>query len=742
MPNSMPWEDFGQPQYPAQSQMPWADFSAQESQPEIADYASDIFKSGAAAAGRGIAKAAVDPIGFALTLPRAMATGVTAPLGAGYEAIAEKTGLPELSSGAARFLTYPLGGDPDTPKEQLNSAISGKIIPAAVQNATGMNMNYQPQTKPGEYASSVGGALPYMAQGVPPVSAATMGIGSQAAKDISSLFTDNPKYQEAAGVVGGGLSALAGPSIQAKATDLLKDESTSKAGYGGLPKGTTSINEPVDVSVPQMKEMGQEAYKSAEAKGGAMTPQAMMQAIYKANKEAGYQSEEGRAFGGDNIVTKTLTDLNNLHGKPMSLQGAGEIDDIIRDRIGSAFRSGDNDAAVRLMKIRDTLRDSYTNASESDMADANGFSDWRKGDKIWSAYRTAKDIQDGIENAQYADVPSTAIKNFFKNFVKNEDNLKPLTDEETAAAKHAAQYGVITGILRSIGSRLGGHIMGTTTGLAAGSARGGGIGAAIGAPIGYVAGEMATAPFRNWAGARQAARGQNVIDTIAKRPEIQSAARQTRGLPPVEPPTAAGSALSNLPAIAAPQKEPFNPAIAEAFKKAGLKQQAPAQQAPAQQAPKPQGNASDFFAKEAKAESGGNASAKNPYSTASGSFQFTDPTWKQMVKRYGEQTGITLHDKDDPDAQAVMARLYAKDNISRMEPFLKRNPTKGELYMSHIFGADGALRLIQAANNSPDKQAMMLFPRAVTEGNRNLFFNKNQPRTSLETYQMLAKKVM
>jgi hypothetical protein len=196
-----------------------------------------------------------------------------------------------------------------------------------------------------------------------------------------------------------------------------------------------------------------------------------------------------------------------------------------------------------------------------------------------------------------------------------------------------------------------------------------------------------------------------------------------------------GRAISPaLQGAANDQNTPFNTSIADAFKKAGVSQQSQ---------PKPQSNASDFFKKEANAESNNNPTAKNPHSSASGTFQFTDGTWKQMVKRYGADTGISVSDKNDPKAQEVMAKLYAKDNINRMQPFLQRLPTKGELYQAHVLGADGALRLIDAANNTPDKQSMMMFPKAVTTANRSLFFDKSgKPLTAAQTYTLLSQKVI
>lgn len=143
----------------------------------------------------------------------------------------------------------------------------------------------------------------------------------------------------------------------------------------------------------------------------------------------------------------------------------------------------------------------------------------------------------------------------------------------------------------------------------------------------------------------------------------------------------------------------------------------------------------------AKAESTNNPNAKNPESSASGLYQFTNKTWADMVSRYGAQTGINLRDKADPQAQATMARLLAQDNIKSLQNTLGRMPTKGELYAAHVLGASGAAKLINA---DPNREAITLFPRNVFDGNHNIFFDgktSKKPRTASQVYDLLVSKV-
>lgn len=98
-------------------------------------------------------------------------------------------------------------------------------------------------------------------------------------------------------------------------------------------------------------------------------------------------------------------------------------------------------------------------------------------------------------------------------------------------------------------------------------------------------------------------------------------------------------------------------------------------------------------------ESGGNASAKNPNSSATGIAQFTAGTWAGLMKKYPE-LGLTANGRTDP-AQSLRAfRAFTRDN----ENVLRQNgiePTDGNKYAAHFLGAGGAVAALRRPDNTP-----------------------------------------
>lgn len=158
------------------------------------------------------------------------------------------------------------------------------------------------------------------------------------------------------------------------------------------------------------------------------------------------------------------------------------------------------------------------------------------------------------------------------------------------------------------------------------------------------------------------------------------------------------------------------------------------------------------LAETARRESGYNASAKAPTSSATGMFQFIERTWLDMVRRHGAEHGLSgaaeqislaggrphvadpaarkaiLDLRYDPDISARMAGELARENAAALESRLGRAATPGEIYAAHVLGPAGAGRLIEAAaRGAPDASA--LFPREAA-ANAWLFKDNGAPRSA------------
>lgn len=407
---------------------------------------------------------------------------------------------------------------------------------------------------------------------------------------------------------------------------------------------------------------------------------------------------------------KTLAIIDDL--KQKASQGDLGLDqlDQYRRLLGRVGGSEDGVSAGAARKIID---DFVNNANASHLS--NGSTDainlLNQGRKQYQQASKFEDISDILTKA---DGDPNKIKSGLTRFLNNENNTKGYSDSEIAALRSAASRSGTEQIMRGLGTF--GFDLGSTKNiafpaLASGGAilaPGAGIPAVVGGTIARQANKLsARGGAENLLNTIQNGGGKSISQPVsgllspgvglipkfgnAEQPEIQHQMQQT--IPQsIEQPVNVQQNQSSLPDI------------------------------------------QNF----AKAESNNNPNAKNPNSTASGLYQFTNKTWADMVSKYGKQTGIGLKDKNDPVAQATMTKFLAQDNIKSLQNTLGRLPTKGELYMAHVLGAKGASQLI---NSNPNKEAIMLYPRNVLDANRNIFFDGKRPRTVSEVYQLLNNKV-
>jgi hypothetical protein len=118
-------------------------------------------------------------------------------------------------------------------------------------------------------------------------------------------------------------------------------------------------------------------------------------------------------------------------------------------------------------------------------------------------------------------------------------------------------------------------------------------------------------------------------------------------------------------------------------------------------------------------ESGGNPSATNPRSSASGLGQFIDGTWLATIRQarpdlaQGKSDAELLALKTDPQLSREMTEAYANQN----QAILQKNGlpvTPGTTYLAHFAGPQGAVKVLQA---EPSAMAGDVLGPAVVKAN-------------------------
>ncbi len=156
-----------------------------------------------------------------------------------------------------------------------------------------------------------------------------------------------------------------------------------------------------------------------------------------------------------------------------------------------------------------------------------------------------------------------------------------------------------------------------------------------------------------------------------------------------------------------------------------------------------------YLLQTAMRESSLDPKAQAATSSASGLFQFIEQTWLSTVKQHGAEHGLggyadaiqmgkdgrfrvadagvreeILALRQDPEVAATMAGEMTNDVRATMEAALGRQVSGGELYAAHFLGPKGAIKLIKAADATPQASASALFPEAAA-ANRRIFFTKD-----------------
>ncbi|MEM8988677.1 MAG: transglycosylase SLT domain-containing protein [Pseudomonadota bacterium] len=169
----------------------------------------------------------------------------------------------------------------------------------------------------------------------------------------------------------------------------------------------------------------------------------------------------------------------------------------------------------------------------------------------------------------------------------------------------------------------------------------------------------------------------------------------------------------------------------------------------------------EYLLKAAERESAFNPNAEAKTSSAAGLFQFIEQTWLDTVKRFGPAHGLgeaaaqieraasgryaiadpvarqqILDMRFDPDKASLMAGEMTREAKLRLEEELGRPVDEGDLYAAHFLGVNGARKMIEAADQTPNTSAAELFP-AAAKANKRIFYDNGRPRSAEEVLALL-----
>lgn len=112
-----------------------------------------------------------------------------------------------------------------------------------------------------------------------------------------------------------------------------------------------------------------------------------------------------------------------------------------------------------------------------------------------------------------------------------------------------------------------------------------------------------------------------------------------------------------------------------------------------------------------KAESGGNASAKNPNSSATGVGQFIESTWLNLFKKHFPDRAQNMADatilalREDADISKALIEAYARENAGILRQ-AGVSVNEAALQLAHFLGPQGAVSVLTAKSGTPVSQVL------------------------------------
>ncbi|ANZ50382.1 putative endolysin [Erwinia phage vB_EamM_Phobos] len=135
-------------------------------------------------------------------------------------------------------------------------------------------------------------------------------------------------------------------------------------------------------------------------------------------------------------------------------------------------------------------------------------------------------------------------------------------------------------------------------------------------------------------------------------------------------------------------------------------------------------------------ESGGNAQAKNQFSSASGLMGITRPTARAMLRKYGAELGLPRNANImNPKVNALLGTVYLREVRQEMNQRLHRPARDHEVYLAYHFSPAKAERIIKAR---PSKRMVDIYP-AAARGNKPWYYHKGGKAKSASDVILMAQ---
>lgn len=129
--------------------------------------------------------------------------------------------------------------------------------------------------------------------------------------------------------------------------------------------------------------------------------------------------------------------------------------------------------------------------------------------------------------------------------------------------------------------------------------------------------------------------------------------------------------------------------------------------------------------------------AKAAAGSSKGIMGITDPTWKHLVTKYGEEYEVKHSDRMKPRAELIMGAMYLSDIKTYLETRYKRKATYTEIYLGYKFGPQRALEMLSLNKTT---KLVDFYPEAA-ERNKSVYFKENTPRTVAETARVFKNRI-